>query len=166
LLVSGVASAQQSPYSPFEPRGTSTLDGLSVVYDPDTGRVTATPPAGTQLTAFELRSADTSRLAFTGNCEDLGGPFDVCTPTKVFKLKTAGFDYVDFGAILPANLPGNDVLADLLVGGASVGGGFKTGTGKFLVHPDFVPEPLSATLFGLGAVVLGAMSRRRRVVGN
>jgi hypothetical protein len=106
---------------------------------------------------------DTNRLAFTGHCEDLGGAFDVCTMAKVFKLKTDGFDYVDFGAILPADMSGDDVLAGLLVGGASVGGGFDTGAGKFLVHPDFVPEPLSATLFGLGIVLLSGTLRRRRV---
>jgi hypothetical protein len=156
-----VATAQQSPYSPFEPLGAPTADGLSVVYDPATGRVTATPPTGTQLTALELRVADSNSLAFTGTCEDLSGPFDVCKPEKVFKLKTAGFDYVDFGAILPANLAGQEVLAGLLVGGASMGGGFNTGTGKFLVHPDFVPEPFSGIMLGLGTILLGVAQRRR-----
>jgi hypothetical protein len=110
------------------------------------------------LTAFELRSA---AGGFTGACENLGGPFDVCTTTKVFKLATEGFDTVDFGQILPPGLSGEYLLADLTVDGASKGGGFNTGIGRYLVHPEFVPEPVSGTMLGLGMILLSATLRGR-----
>src|SRR5262245_21440622 len=112
FLFSGLAFAAPAALSPS---AEAFSDALSIVYDPATGRISATPPQGTMMTAFELRSA---AGVFTEECDNLGGPFDVCTRWKVFKLATDGFNSVDFGQILPAGLSGDYLLHDLTIDGA------------------------------------------------
>jgi hypothetical protein len=155
LAISGVLHAEPSAMSPA---GFPITNGLNVVYDPASGHVTATAPGGTFLTALELRSQS---AAFVGSCENLSGPFDVCNEGKIFKLDTEGFGTIDFGAILPAGMSGAALLEDLMVDGASKGGGFLTGEGVFLVQADFVPEPIGGSLFVGGALLLGLAVRSR-----
>lgn len=155
----GVSGRLHAEPTALSPSALPVATSLTVVYEPDSGRVTATAPDGSSLTAFELRSESS---AFDGSCDNLGGPFDVCTSTKVFKLDTNGFSSIDFGAILPAGMSGEWLLGDLRADGASKGGGFATGNGVFLVHADFVPEPIGGSLFAFGAFVLASMVRRGR----
>jgi hypothetical protein len=143
----------------MSPSAVPVLNGLTVVYDPASGRVTATAPEGSSMTAFELRSQS---AVFDGSCDDLGGPFDVCNSGKVFKLDTEGFGDVDFGQILPAGMSGTALLEDLMADGASKGGGFATGQGVYLVHADFIPEPLTGSLFAGGVLLSGLALRPRR----
>ncbi len=155
-----VPSVVRATPSPLTPSGVVHDDALSVVYDPATGHLSAMSPDGSPLSALELKSA--SKM-FTSECDNLGGVFDVCTDAKVFKLTTAGFEDVDFGAVLPTDVSGQSLLDDLAVDGATFGGGFETGSGMYLVHPDFVvPEPAAFALFGLGAMLMGATRRRLR----
>ena len=150
-----VPSVVQAAPSPLSPSEAIRPDGLSVIYDPGSGYVSARAPDGSQLTAIELRS---NEGMFTGECDNLGGVFDVCNDGKVFKLATAGFSSVDLGPILPTLKTSSVLVSDLLVDGASVGGDFITGSGAYLI---VVPEPAGATLLGLGFVLLASTRRRR-----
>ncbi len=132
---------------------------LSLVYEAGTGRVTVDAPDGMPLTAIELRVADGS---FTQNCENLGGPFDVCSTTKVFKMSMSGFDRVELGPILPQNVSEGSLRRNLVIDGASVGGGFNQGEGLMLVTPGIgVPEPSSLTLGLLSFLGSWTLVRRR-----
>jgi hypothetical protein len=121
--------------------------GLSLIYDPGTGHLTVDAPNGIKLSAFQLESTGSH---LTGQCEHMGGPFDVCTNSKVFKLVTDGFETLDLGPVLQPDLRPNDLLDDLTIDGATLPSGFHVGTGAYLVHPAFVPEP------GSGALLLAA----------
>jgi hypothetical protein len=80
--------------------------------------------------------------------------FDVCLPQQVFKLVPGGFLEANLGPILEPKLARDSLLSDLLVDGASVGGGFYFGDGPLLVHTGFVPEPSSLGLLLFGAILM------------
>ncbi len=142
--------------------GTPRETALSVNYDVETGRVLVTAPEGFPLTAIQLLSASQQ---FTSTCESLGGAFDLCTSEEVFKVLPDGFPSVELGQILSADLAGDGLLADLLVNGATVGGGFHAGDGPLLVHADFVPEPSSGVLLVIGGFLFWRR-RRRSLLAN
>ena len=144
---SDTLSAQETDPVPLSGSGKPVPTGLSIVYDPGTGDVSASAPITTDLTALQLLSQGS---LFTGQCDNTSGAFDVCDPDEVFKLETDGFATVGFGPILLPNIGGDTLVKDLLVNGASVGGGFDVGSGTYLVHPDFVPEPSSGFIFACG----------------
>lgn len=158
-VCAGVSGHLHAEPTALSPSALPVPTSLTVTYDPNSGRVIATAPDGSALTAFELRSESG---AFDGSCDNLSGPFDVCTPSKVFKLDTNGFPSIDFGEILPTGMSGEWLLGDLRADGASKGGGFATGNGVFLVHADFVPEPMAGSLFLGGALMLACMVRHGR----
>jgi len=136
-----------------------STQNLSLVYEADTGRLTVDAPAGAPLTAIEVRS---SAGRFTKTCEGLGGPFDVCSTSKVFKMDVAGFDRVELGAVLPQNLTVDELKGDLIVDGATAGGGFNQGDGTLLVHRGIaIPEPSSLTLGLLSFLGTWSFVRRR-----
>jgi len=145
LLATSVAMAAPVPMTPSSSPSDS---GLDVIYDVNTGNVSATAPSGSSLTALQLNSA--SGL-FNGTCDALQGPFDVCTAEKVFKLDTFGFDSFDYGNILAAGLDASMLAGDLEVDGASLGGGFNVGTGPYFVA---VPEPTSIITLLCGVAFL------------
>ncbi len=154
-----VTSQARTAPIPLTPASSPVPDGLSVVYDRMTGRVTATAPTGTSLTALELRSGTSSFL--TAGCEGLTEMFEVCDPDKVFALDTNGFTSVDYGAILPTGWTVDEMAADLVMDGATVGGGFNTGSGAFVVVTPPVPEPTSACLLATSVGMLCMAFRRR-----
>lgn len=156
LLVMGATSSVSAAAIQLS-SGVPVSNGLSITYDPDTGRVSVDAPGDTKLTAFELRSASQQ---FTQTCENLGGIFDVCSANKVFKMDPNGYGAADFGAVLPTNLDAVSIMSDVTVDGASLGGGFDVGQGIYLIHKGVVPEPSS---FGLAGIVLLALGRLRRL---
>lgn len=140
------------------PVGAVVPDGLSLIYDPNSGRLSVSAPSGSPLTALEIESTSGQ---FTKACEGLGGPFDVCFTTKVFKMDVNGFASVNFGPILPANLSPSQLVGDLAVDGATLGGGFNTGSGVYLVHPSAaIPEPSSWLLLAFSSLFAGGLFRR------
>lgn len=154
LAVGGTVSAEDFLFS-----ADPVADGFSVIYDPESGALTASSPDGTSFTALEFLSA--TNMFLGGGCNGLDGPFDVCNSTKVFLLNTAGTQSHNFGNILPTDLTPEQLAMDLSMDGASTGGGFETGTGVYIVHPAIgIPEPVGISLFGLGMVLLGARFRK------
>ena len=128
-------SAVQAESMSAKASATPSPSGLSIVYAAETGGVTVSAPEGLPLTAFRLESA---AEMFLPSCQNVEGSFDLCDPDKVFKLRTGGFSSVDFGHILDPDLPGDLLLGDLTVTGATLHGGFHVGDGPWLVHPDFL----------------------------
>jgi hypothetical protein len=151
LVVATFFAASTSWAAGHVPQGSNVpvSSGLSIIYVPESGRLSATAPQGSMLTALEIQSAAGN---FTGTSENLDGIFDFSSPHKLFKLRTGGFSSLELGPILPTGLTPEAMLTDLTVDGASLGGGFNVGTGIFLVHPLIaVPEPGAASLVVLGA---------------
>ena len=154
-ISSGTLSAQEIDPVRLMLSDVPVPTGLSVLYDFDSGRVSAKAPDGTGLTALQLLSDND---LFTGECENVDGAFDVCAADEVFKLEIEGFESVDLGPILDPNLGGQGLVEDMWVNGASVGGGFDTGDGAFLV---VIPAPSSGFILGCGLCFLFASLRRR-----
>lgn len=155
LLATSVAMASPVPMSP---RSSASGTGLDVIYDADTGNLSATAPSGSSLTALQVTSE--SGL-FNGTCGNLNGPFDVCTDEKVFVLNTNGFESFDYGNVLATGLSASTLLSDLKVDGATAGGGFDVGTGPYFVA---IPEPTSILTLLCGfAFLFAALCGRVRV---
>ena len=155
LLASSVATASPVPMSP---RSSASASGLDLIYDVNTGNLTATAPEGSSLTALQVTSA--SGL-FNDTCGNLTGPFDVCTADKIFVLNTDGFVSFDYDNVLDPGLDPSMLVNDLEIDGASSGGGFNVGTGPYFVA---IPEPTSVlTLFFGFAFLFAAFCGRLRV---
>jgi len=158
-FVAALSAQEETDPIPLMASGATVSTGLSIIYDRESGRVSASAPLSTDLTALQLLSENS---LFTEECVGVDGAFDVCNPDEVFKLVVDGFATVDFGPILTPNLAGETLLMDLKVNGASLGGGFDVGDGPFLVHSDFlIPEPTTGIIFGCGLCFLVASLRGR-----
>lgn len=92
-------------------------------YDPATGHLALDVMSTTNgFTTFRVRSR-TSQFLLDSNTNALDGGFDVYKPGELFKLDPGAFYDIDFGEILTANLPVQDLAGDMCVIGSLSGGG-------------------------------------------
>ena len=99
------------------------LDGpptVMITYDESTGQLHV-ETAASSLTALQISS--TQNLLIGGNAVNLGGPFDIDRPDKLFVMKLDGFQSLDLGPVLPAELSLQSLRNDLHIEGAWLGGG-------------------------------------------
>lgn len=157
LSASVLAFAGTSQAAVHSPTTAASPDsaGISLIYDPASGDLTIQPPEGIQLTAIELRSANGS---FTGDCDGLDSPFDVCTSTKIFKLDVDGFSKTSLGNVLRSGMKADQLAADLTVDGATLPSGFNVGSGVFITT---VPEPATCSLLAVPTLLLWSRLRRK-----
>ena len=149
---------ETGPYAALQdpPAGS---DEVVVNYDATDGNVSVN--ASRPITSISLESASG---IFTGSdAQNLGGPFDVDTDVKVFKaVFGSDFSEVDFGAVAEAGLAKDLLLNDLTASGSLAGGG---GTFGPEVQLNYIPEPSTIMLLGLGLLGLFVCGRHQRQAG-
>ena len=131
-------------------------DKVTISYDAATGQVgvQATVP----ITSVQIDSA--SGVFSADPATNLGGPFDVHEADKIFKAVFGGeFTEVDFGTVAEAGLDKTFLLNDLSASGSLAGGGTYGAEVEF----NYIPEPGSMILLGLGVIGLTLARRRMRV---
>ena len=148
-IISALAGGRYltGPYAAITQSGHTGDDQTSLVYDAETGELSVDAPAGVELTSINI---DSAAGIFTGEvAQNLGGSFDNDADNNIFKATFGGsFGSVSFGQVAQAGLSEEFMLGDLSVIGSLAGGG---GLGD--VDLVYVPEPASALLLVLGAVV-------------
>ena len=143
------------PYAALTPDGKPGDEQTSLVYDTGTGELTVDSPASKNLTSINITSAGSK---FIGDKPAvLDGAFDNYAADNIFKATFGGsFGDLSFGNVLPAGLSQVDVEADLSAVGSLEGGG-DLGN----VDLVYIPEPVTAILGALGAILMGLTYRRR-----
>ena len=152
----GLASSTGSAWATLMPGGVEGDIRTSIVYDAGSGELGVDAPMNADLASILIDSQ--AGILTGGPAENLEGPFDLHSDSKLFKMDDAGFGSLSFGAVAPPGLSEALVLADLEVNATLLGGG-KTGS----VDLVYVPEPTTLALLVLGS---HAMSRRRRGGGQ
>jgi hypothetical protein len=134
-------------------------DAVVVVYDPGTGNLSVADN-GVSITTLELKSA--GNLFIPGNIAAgvISPPFDVVSPSKLFKLSTGGFSSVDFGNIVPTGISPEALLADMDVNGSILPSGGLNAAAGGGPYVYVVPEPSSIALIFCG--LLGLLGLRRK----
>ncbi len=91
-------------------------DGVFVIYNPVTGELRTDSDLG--ITSLEIKSESG---IFTGSpALNLGGPFDIDTDVKIFKLSESGFQDLTFGNVAQKGLSEEFVRRDLKIAGSHV----------------------------------------------
>ena len=108
------------------------------------------------LTALQVVSSE--HLFIDGHALNLDGPFDIDRADKLFVMKLDGFQTLDLGPVLPANLSLQNLLTDLRIEGAWVGGGALDAS-----QIRLVPEPSSVGLLASGTLLLWRRQSRTTV---
>jgi hypothetical protein len=107
------------------------------------------------LTTLEIKWAEGAGGFVTENCEDLTGEFDVCSPTKLAKVRSRGFGpVVSFGDVIP-----DGYLTTWSPAAWIVDGSYPTSCLLDCYDPNSpyfgpVPEPSSLTLLCLSVLLL------------
>ena len=142
------------PYVAVSADGVAGDGRTSIGYDVATGEIWVDAPAGVDLTSINIDSASG---VFTGEpAQRLGGSFDNDSDTNIFKATFGGsFGTVSFGNVAESGLGKDLLLADLSVVGSLAGGG-PLGD----VDLIYVPEPHSALILTIAAVLLAGHFRR------
>jgi hypothetical protein len=108
------------PTSQLEPLGIERARHEVVVsYQSSTGDVAITT-SGFHLTSIQLTS---QQAQFSQPTTAFDGPFDVSNPTDLFQFDPSGNLIMEFGPVLPPELPWDVLLGDLLISGSRLGGG-------------------------------------------
>lgn len=102
---------------------TKAVAQVDITYNPENGNLSVNSPERT-ITTFEAISAE--NLFIPGNVQPgvIVHPFGMITPAKLFKLSlgpvgkvNGAYNSIDFGNILPARLPNQQLAADLTIAG-------------------------------------------------
>jgi hypothetical protein len=130
-------------------------DVSRVIYDPRTGQLSITPPAGQQFTWVKINSA--AGIFGAEPAQNLGNGSANNSDTSVYRATFgSSFGALSFGNVARTGLSAEFLLSDLSVVGTLAGGG---GLGDVMLV--VVPEPSAALLLALGilALVMGPMGR-------
>ncbi len=128
-------------------------EGIFVIYNANTGGLRV--DSGRSLSSLEVVSKSG---IFTGSAAaNLGGPFDVDTDVKIFKLSAlitggspVGFGSIDFGPVAKKNLTDSFIRQDLIITGSLIpNGGLSSKTVRVEVFPtDLNGTRISELEFG------------------
>jgi hypothetical protein len=128
----------------------------SIIYNAGTGEVAVDAPAGANLTSVNIDSA--ARIFTGAPAQNLGGSFDNDADNNIFKATFgSSFGSLSFGNVAQAGLSQAFVLGDLTVVGSLAGGG---ALGP--VDLIYVPEPSTAFLVAIGALVILFSAGKRK----
>ena len=136
-------------------------ESVVVSYDPADGNLLVSGN-GVELTTIELISSSAFFQPESVTDGIIQPPFDVATEAKLFHLNTGGFSELNLGSVIPPDMSGEQLIADIEVNGSILPSGSlaaAVGGGPFLY---VVPEPGTMTLFLLGIALAVTNHRRRR----
>lgn len=129
--------------------GTMSLSGTGVnVIDGNAERVIVDEPAGMWLAPFNPPEPH-----LTMNLDEATGVFAGISQVAEWDMELAGF----YAAPLVADMPLQQNIFAVLGGAYPVIGG----TAEFILTGQYVPEPVTIALLGLGALGLRSKNRRR-----
>ncbi len=161
VCLTPAANAQQFTWADSQ----AVTNAVVLTYDPANGNLSY-DGNGKEVTTFELKSLGGKFLPAGVNDGVVTGPFDVLSADKFFTLTTAPNQVasVDIGAILPAGISKDDLMADFQISGSLYPSGALTsaeGGGPYLYY-NAVPEPTSLALVFCGLLGLVGLRRNRR----
>lgn len=137
---------------------------VQILYDPSNGNLSVNSPARS-VTTFEVISD--SGLFIPKNISPgvLNPPFDVISPSKLFKLCAGAGAYndINFGNILPARLGCDSLISELTIRGSLTpddsGNNALDASGLDVCFA--IPEPSGILLLSLGFLTLLGFARRQ-----
>ncbi|MCA9147699.1 MAG: VCBS repeat-containing protein [Planctomycetales bacterium] len=97
------------------------IHDTDVTFDYDSATGIVTLASSTPLTALLIRSA--SGMWTGQQTMPLDGPFDVASPSEIFRFDLAGFEAGNLGAILPPGMGWRQLMNDVKIDGARAAGG-------------------------------------------
>jgi len=118
ILVAGTSLTAFTAPRPLTPIGTFGMpDAVVHGYDPSDGNVWVIGN-NVSMTSFQLESASSAFMPENTDPHFCVGPFDVCTKSTMFTLKTGGVTERVLGRVLPPGLSRDAIITDVLIDGS------------------------------------------------